>query len=477
MERTRNAPGAALEIALVALVVVAIKLAWMLADPTLRIFLGDSAAYLHSALVGIAPPDRSFVYPLLLRWFALPAATLEPVLLGQSLLGALTALLVFSMLRELLGVRFALAALAAALLATEPAQVALERMVMAESAGTYCLTAAIAAGLAYVRTRSWRFLVYGIVAGLGAAMLRMSLLPVVLGMVLLPACVVLAEALLRRNRRALAHGAVGVAVALSASALVHGGYQRWYDLRTEAVDWPAYTAREGAMRLALVAPLVRPAHLERQGLSPRLLEDVGPRLADPRTREAQMWFDDGIVAVVTRAVGTPRDSERIMRKIAVRAAREDPLGFIAMSRFVAGGYFDDATVAHRIADDLGARGPNPGQLRWLRDEFGYEGARIAGRPSAATRWFSNARWWFTACLFALPLFALAAAWVHWRRDAAAGVYLVALTAGMLLSHVLFSAIVCFRYLHAHPVVMLVVLAWLAEGLLRRHGCPDREAAR
>lgn len=466
MERTRNTPRAGREFVVVALAVVAIKLAWIAADPTLRVFLGDSASYLHSAMSGDPPLDRSFVYSLLLRWFALPAETLEPVLWGHALFGALTSLLVFSTLRELLTVRFTLAAAAALLLATEPAQIALERMVMAESAGTYCFAAAFAAGLAYLRTRSLRFIVYGVIAGLGATSLRMNLLPVVLGMALLPPLVASGVALRRRDGRALALGAAGIAVAALALVLVHGGYRRWYDLRVDAIDWPAYTAREGAMRLSLVAPLVRASHLERYGLSPHLLNQVGPPLADPAAREAQMWFDDGLIAIVTRAVGEHRDSERVMRKIAIRAAREDPPGFLAMSGVTAAGYFDDAIVAHRITDDLGARGPSTKELHWFREGFGYDGTGVAGRASAATRWYGQARWWFTACLFALLPLALAAAWLQRRRDPLAGIYLIAIAAGLSAAHLMFSAIVCFRYLHAHPVAMLVVLAWLAEGLMR-----------
>jgi hypothetical protein len=71
MERTRGARIAAAEWMLATLASIAIKLAWIALDPTLRVFLGDSASYLYSALIDAPPPDRSFVYPLLLRWGAL----------------------------------------------------------------------------------------------------------------------------------------------------------------------------------------------------------------------------------------------------------------------------------------------------------------------------------------------------------------------------------------------------------------------
>ncbi|HET9482527.1 MAG TPA: hypothetical protein VFO79_01100, partial [Xanthomonadales bacterium] len=237
------------------------------------------------------------------------------------------------------------------------------------------------------------------------------------------------------------------------------------------LEHPGYSARDGAMRLALVAPLVKPEHLERQALDPGLLAQVGPPLADPEARERQMWLDDGLVAVITRAVEPGAEhhqrSERIMRKIATRALREDPAGFLALSGAVAAGYFDPSITSHRMAEDLGRRGPNADERAWLAREFGYAAGDIAERHTAATRWFEAARWWLTACLFGLVPLALVAGRLQ-RRDPAPGLYLALLAAGMVAGHLLFSAIVSYRYLHAFPVVAIVLLAWLAEaGAARR----------
>ncbi len=464
MERTRAGRRIALEWLAIATLVASIKLAWFVADPTMRVFLGDSASYLWSALKGAPPLDRSMTYPLLLGWLALPAPTLAPMLAWQTLFGALTALLLFGTLRTWLGVSFALACGAAAVFATEPAQIAFERFLMAESAGTYCFAAALASGVGYVRTRGIRFLVYGAIAGLGAASLRLSLLPVVLGMALLPPLVVLLEAAWRRDRRAMLGAALGLVVAAFATKYAHGYYQRWYDLWSTAVDEPSYSGREGAMRLALVAPLVKREHLARQGLDPSLLDQVGQSLRDPEKRELQLWAEDGLVVVIERSLGDHLAAERIMRKIATRAVREDPLGFLAFAPVIARGYFDDAVAAHRVADDMGIRGPTAEDIRWMREEFGYEAQGIANRASPATVWFVGARWWFTACLFLLVPLVAAAAWVNRRRGGDVGVYLVLVAAGMTAAHLLFSAIVSYRYLHAFPFVALLALAWLADGL-------------
>lgn len=455
----------------VATLVLVAKLAWIALDPTLRVFMGDSASYLHSADTGVPPTDRSFVYPLLLRWFALPADDLAPVLWGQTLLGTATALVAFGMLRTWMSVGFPVAAAAACAITLEPSQLLFERMVMAESAGTFCFVVALACGVGYVGTRAARLLVYAAIAGLGAAGLRLSLLPVVLGLAIVPPLVLAFDATRRRDPRAALAAAFGLALSLAATALAHACYQRWLDDRNDAMSAPGYSGREGAMRLALVAPLVRPEHLERQGLSPSLLDEVARPLSDPAMRELQMWADDGLVAVVTRAFARHDDAERVMRKIAMRAVREDLDGFLALAAWQARGYFDPAIAQHRLGEDLGHRGPDARELAWMFERFGYDGAGIAGRETATTRWYAATRWWLTACLFlAFPL-ALAATFAQRRAEPAPGAVLALVAAGMTAAQLLFSAIVSYRYLHAFPIVVIVTLAWWLSAAVSREEEP------
>ena len=74
------------------LALLAIKLAGLLADPVLRFFMGDSGSYLHTALTGWRPPDRSYTYGLLVGATAIAAGS-PWVLLGlQALFGVASAL-------------------------------------------------------------------------------------------------------------------------------------------------------------------------------------------------------------------------------------------------------------------------------------------------------------------------------------------------------------------------------------------------
>lgn len=186
MLRSCPPPRLARETAALAVALCALKLAVLGIDPTLRFFLGDSASYLHTALTGWIPPDRSFLYGWILRASAVASHRLMAIALLQSLFGVATACLLFAIARRDLALGRRTSAALALLLALEPAQLFYERMLMAESAGTLCFVAMIAAGLAWLRRPHWLWPGLWALGGILAVALRMSLLPVVLGFALLP---------------------------------------------------------------------------------------------------------------------------------------------------------------------------------------------------------------------------------------------------------------------------------------------------
>ena len=61
-------------------VCAALKWALILIDGRVRLFMGDSATYLGSAVSLHVPTDRSYTYPLFIRAIAMPFASIEPLL-------------------------------------------------------------------------------------------------------------------------------------------------------------------------------------------------------------------------------------------------------------------------------------------------------------------------------------------------------------------------------------------------------------
>jgi hypothetical protein len=445
--------------AVLALLLVALKAALLVADPTIRLFLGDSESYLHAALTFRILPDRSYLYGVLIRWIAVATGSLHALAIAQTLAGIASGLLVAWMLRAIFAVRRTFVAAAAIAVCVEPAQLFYERMVMAESFCTTCLLAMLACGLGYVRWPRWPWLLAVAWFGICAVALRVSMLPVVLGFALLPPLVALvAGGMTQSRRRAWAH----VGLALLATLAAHTLYRREYGLRAKGP--PDYLAASGLLRLGLVAPLLTAEHFAAEGLPPEVLREVGPPLRNHRSREEQLWNEDGLIQVLIRARG--READPIARRLAWRAVRDDRLGLLRLGWRTSLDHFDPEWCEFCMTRDLGTRDLDPETLAMLRDQFAYDARGVHARRNPVARYFGAAGGWLTLCLFALPLVAAGAARAHWRRARAESLLFGLFALGMFAAHVVFAHIVCFRYLHPFAVVFLLGLGVLAAGWSR-----------
>ena len=453
---------------------VLVKLAGLFLDPALRFFMGDSGSYLHTALTGWLPPDRSFTYGLLVGHGVLPIGSSLALLVLQALFGIATAMALAQVLFRSCAVHPLLAAGAALALAIEPAQLFYERMLMAESAGTLAFVLCVAALVVYARNGRHRWMALAAAMGILAISLRLSLLPVVLGLTAtVPVVVALHHAPRGGRIMALArHLGFALVVTTALHAAYQASYRRDYG---EATYLPA----NGMMRIGLVAPLVRAEHFQGTGVDGgKVLAELGQPLADSRRREAQVWATDGLYQTLSRHTDRP---EAVARVVTGRALRDSPLGWVRLGLDNVRGYFDPGVRAFRLQDDLGRRPPDEGMLATVQARLGYDARGVAASSSPATRWFElGAPWLIAGFLLLAPLAVLGLA-LHWRSPARAAVIVLCLASlGLVSSHLLFAHIASLRYLHPMPWFVLANLALVLETLRRRYLTdrtpPDRPAA-
>lgn len=454
---------------------VSIKVAWLLLDPTVRLFLGDSGSYLHTALSGWIPPDRSFLYGWLIEATAVRFHSAYALLLTQSLFGIVGGMLLYLWLVAGLKLSRVPALLAAALFASDPAQLFYERMMMAEAVGLLAFLLFFVALSGYVATRRALLIPVYAVLGVTAVAFRINLLAVVLTLsVLAPLITAFGKWRDGASRvRAIGIGFAHLVLSLACTSYAHGYYKQWYAELTATdpgdlyTDHPGYTAQSGVFRLALVAPLIEPAHFRNTGVSPDVLREVTLDYRDPRLREAQIWTEGGLYDVLQRHSDDP---DRVARKISIRAAREHPIGLLQLGLLTVLDYFDPAVAAPRLQDDLGRRAPSAELVADLREHLRYDVAGVHTRDTPALRWFEWGSKWLVACLFGLAPLALL---VFWRGRHAPRFelrLLLALTSlGLVAGHVLFSHIVSFRYLHPLPWFVLANLAVLLQDRFDRRG--------
>lgn len=444
--------------------IVLIKLVLLIVDPEIRLFTGDSGTYLAGAITHGLPPDRSFTYPMLIRVITARSDSLFSLLLMQTGLGAAVAAGVLCIARFGLGVRIWLAALAALLVAIEPSQLFYERMIMTETASTFCLVVLLGIALAYLASGGFVWLLACIVAGVLLASLRVGLVPVALSVP--TACVLILAVLRGRGAPALRGwrftGHLFAAVVMTWGC--HDAYKRLYGHGVRGR--PAYIQDAGIFRLGLVVPLLKPEHFAGTGVDPKILDRVKLPLDDPFKREAHIWSPDGLVAAL-RAEAGPRTRE-IAGVLADRAINDDPLGLLRMGLLTFKDYFNAPRRLGRMRSDLGFDElPNAQTLQLLRERFHYDYATVARTDTPMSDYFGASSWWLIACLFLLAPLAIVAFVLERRTHPAASLLFALLAPGLVVGQLLCSHIISFRYLHPLPVLFILALAAVADRLLAR----------
>lgn len=439
------------------LVVGALKIVALAIDPTIRLFMGDSASYLNAAVDNWLPSDRSFVYPVLIRGLVRPFGSLWALLYWQTLAGIGVAVLLWVTLVDRLAVRRDFALAAACVLAIDPGQLFYERMVMAEAVGLLAFAGFFAVCGIYLATGRAGSLWLVAFLGLTAVSLRLNYVPVVTVISLaLPVLRAFDPAVPRDWRRLLAH----TAVAACAFLALHGTYQHLVSYFFNVP--PGYIGRVGFMRVGLVAPLIKPEHFVRVGLPADFAEHLSHDLANPDTRPSQFWAMGGLVdAIAQRGL----EVDRVGRELTAMAVADDPLGMVRLGLHTVGNYFRPRAARLRLDTDL-ARVPDYPErvVQNVRKRWSYDLDGLPQRVTPMSRYFEIGSWGLVACLFLLaPLAALNVA-LHWRDPRRAQILLCALIGiGLVMTHILFSSIASYRYLHALPFFTLLNLLPLISG--------------
>lgn len=433
----------------------------LILDPTMRLFMGDSATYFVSAVEHTTPPDRSFTYPMLIRLTAVVTGSITTLLLMQSLFGALTAAIVAGLLRFGWGVRPSIALIAAIVVTLDPSQLFYERMIMTESASSLALWASVALAVVHFRSGSWLALGACIVCGVALSSLRVGLVPVAFG---LPVLAVILRVPARQADLVRWLGAL--ALAMLATAASHQLYKRWYAQRYGGD--PAYIHDAGLFRLGLVAPLIKPDYFEGTGVDPAILAEVRVPLQDPLNREMQIWNPGGLIPILRQHAG--ERANLVAAMLAARAMSDQPVAMLRMGLLTQGGFFDHNVSESRLLSDIGAgQPPDARTLAMMRSVLHYDAAGVDHMRSFVMGYYAATSPWLVLCLLLLAPLSLVVAWRCRHRHGRLSLFLAVVGLGFVIGQVLCSHIISFRYLHPLSTLTIFSLAILVDSLRLPYG--------
>lgn len=452
--RDRDRPGARWWLALLAACSLA-RAAWWAVDSMPMLFLGDSEAYLATAVWNRVPSDRSFVYGYVVLLAAVLPGSLRTLVALQSACSVAAALILASVVLELApGRRTTAAAIAVGWAALEPLSLFWERYVMAEGVALPVFGASVLCGLRYLSTRRFAWLAAADLAAMGVATLRLPYLGMCwLGAIALPLLG------LRRG-----HARVAIAHALASVLLVgglHAGYRVLFSHL--AGGDPAFQRADGLFLVSAWAPLLEAEDFPDRALGESLLR-LGSvcLIGDRRTREQQRWRDGCLVQELLKATRDEDEANEVAEAAARSIARRKPFAIARLALESWTDFFDVEQLSTVMEWD---RSPwdYPQRIRvMLAERFGLDGEAMPRLSTATNRWFLRSMPWLLLLAFS-PVLAWGAFGLRTLRHhrAAQAAWVAILATGLVSITVVAATSPIPRYLH--PLGWLAG-AWLAEWL-------------
>lgn len=466
-----------------AVVALFLRGAWLMVDSRPRFFLGDSESYLATAIGVWIPPDRSWIYGLVVNGILGMTHRLTAVIAAQACLSAMSCVATACLLRSLnVSSRVAWAALL--LQSLDPLTHYFDRSLLTDApaaAVTWIGLALSAAGLAHANGWLWIAAVPFLWATI---LLRTALLP----MVAMPAVVGLGAglwfALMRpgqstpppnwRSRLGPLLGpslqAAGVVAGLAAYSMANGALTGMP---------PSLNAKQGYFLLGQVAPILTVADFEGLGVEEpaRLLAESNH--AEYRLRTWQVFGDTGMVPRMERQFGDWRRTEMTTRVLARRAILRDPVGFLRLAIRCAIEYVTPGVNPIVFATGFGLDRPLPdGMVASLRSKVREPiDADMVALPSptlAGIRRWSHALPGLTALTMLAPVIAL----LRIRRSAGGFRSVVMITGLTIWAYAAFLAAFSIGYVQRYlleltPVLVVHLGILLDDGMRRRDESPMR----
>ena len=452
------------------LIVVALKFVLLALDPLPKLFIGDSACYISTALVGWIPDDRSYFYGYVIRWVALSTGSLTSLLVWQTLISALTVLLFTHTCRSILGLPARSSYLLGFLCALDPLQLVWERYVMTETISLFFYMAVLYYSFLYLKHRAIRHL--AIVQGLAILLIgfRMSyLLLVQISAVLLPLLAFTPLLLAAwRNRRSipavllrpLKLVSLHVVASIALMLLLHGAYRQVNGLLCDRA--PAYLYATGLHLLAFWAPILVPADASDERLAQIIKEGDKFDIKELTARNDQRFAEGYLVPRWQEEEPDVEDANQIAKETALHALRRDPLGVLNLAVRTFAQYWNVKDIQHYASIDLGHNDIPDEQRTILVEEFHFstDGRVVGAPPTLLQRWFllSWPYGWF------LLLSPFLGAWTVYLTREKEIALLLLLQLGIILSVTFtFAVAPSLRYLQPASLLALLTIALCLRG--------------
>jgi len=452
--------------------VLAIKLLLLWLNPTPKLFMGDSWSYIHTALIGSIPRDRSYFYGYLVRWLALWPHSFAPLLVFQALASCATAIVFALICSRLFRMSNRISFLFGLICALDPCQLVWERYVMTETFSLFVYVLVLYWSLLYLRDRRiWQL---AVVQAFSVVLIgfRMSYLLVVLACTILLPLIAFALAPMRavrnqsnpRRLSPLTTGFAHVVASLAIMLLMHGAYKEVYGRLSKRES--AYLHDSGAHLVSVWAPVLEPSDATDSRLGELIANGHQFKIHDLTLRNAQHFGEDFLIDRWRKIEKKRRKSDRIAKETAMNALRRRPLQIVGLAMKTYMGYWDIASIQSYAREDLGYGELTEEQVKVLAEKFRFMTVKLLpAQPFSLLQRYFLAGWPYYFIVVVSPLTCALATWVS-RQRAFALLLFIHVSILMVVVTAL-SPQACIRYLQPVSLLTLLSIAICVDCLARR----------
>ena len=404
--------------------ILAIKFLLLWLDPTPKLFLGDSLSYVHTALTGWIPGDRSYFYGYVVRWLGVWPASLTPLLVAQTLASAGTAIVFALVCSRLLELGNKISFLFGLICALDPLQLVWERYLMTETCSLLVYVLVLYWSLAYLRDRRlWQL---AVVQALSVLLIgfRMSYLPVVQACTILLPLIAFARcglSVVRKRSephtfqaRLLTIGLLHLIASIAMMFVMHGAYKYAYGWLTKRE--PAYLHNTGDHLAAVWAPALQPSDASDPRFADIIANGDQFKIKDLQSRNAQQYAQGFLIKRWREIEKNRRTNDRVTRETAMNALRRRPLAIVGLTVKTYMGYWNLRAIQWYARTDLGYGELKDSQLKTLAEKFRFQAVKqFPAQPfSLLQRYFLTA-WPYYFVVIVSPLVCAFATWLSRDR--------------------------------------------------------------
>jgi hypothetical protein len=345
--------------------ILALNFLFLVFDPLPKLFMGDSASYLWTALTGWVPPDRSFLYGYVIRWSSLWTKSLTFLLILQAFLGAVTSILVALVCQWIFGLTSRLSYLFGLLCSLDPLQLVWQRYVMTETISLFVYILMLFFSFLYLKERRlWQLAIVQTLSVLLISLRMSYLLVVQISAFFLPLIAFLPEIRSVFRKRSstsstmLLTKSAGLHLGLSMLFMfvLHQGY-RQVNGRLAGRE-PAYLHASGLALLTTWAPALKATDATDPRLAKLISEGDQFHLKDIWLRDHQLYRPGYLAARWKQIEPKAAISNQVAKQTALHALWHSPMSVATLGAKTFLAYWDFNRVHRHVKYDLGKAGNN-----------------------------------------------------------------------------------------------------------------------